>query len=64
MLISHVCCVLNKCYTSRILKLFLTSHKVWIYVYIYIQLYVYIIASIYKECTVIVCLFRIISTQC
>lgn len=49
MLISYVCCVINKCYTSRIVNIFLTSHKVQIYVYVYIHVYVYIIASIYMN---------------
>lgn len=45
MLISYVYCVINKCYASRIPEIFLTSHKVHIYMYIYMNLY--IIAPIY-----------------
>lgn len=45
MLISYVYCIVNKCYTRRILEIFLTSHKVQIYTCININ--VYIIAPIY-----------------
>lgn len=49
MLISYVYRVVNKCYTSRIPEIFLTSHKVQIYMYIYIHVHVYIIAPIYMS---------------
>lgn len=41
MLISYVYCVVNKCYTSRIPEIFLTSHQV--------QMYVSIIAPVYMS---------------